>query len=165
MIIRRLCGKSIKQRNYAIGEVVSIMLHYLFFYTLLNGSSNPVSRYFFIVAISSSYIFVNFAISHTHLPVTQKEENLDWVEYSAYHTTNVGYGHPFVCWWMSNLNFQIEHHLFPSMPQVHHRKISKRVQKFFAENGLPYQDGGYFELLSKTFDNLGEVGQSKSKLS
>ncbi len=70
--------------------------------------------------IGANYIFINFAVSHTHLPVVAKEDNtVDWVRYAANHTMNVKSGaFRWVDWWMSFLNFQIEHHLFPCMPQV-----------------------------------------------
>ena len=94
-------------------------------------------------------------MSHSHLPVTKNE--LNWVEYAAYHTTNVATNNIFVTWWMSNLNYQIEHHLFPSMPQCNHKRISPIIKSFFKTHDLPYQDGDYFELLFKTLCNLHNV--------
>ena len=128
------------------------------FYNLLYETKNKITTYLFINSIASSYIFINFAVSHSHLQVTKK--NLTWVEYAAYHTTNVGKGHWFISWWMSNLNYQIEHHLFPSMPQCNHKYISSRVKDFFKKNDLPYYDGNYLDILLKTFNNLNEVSKS-----
>ena len=65
----------------------------------------------------------------------------------------------FVNWWMSYLNFQIEHHLFPSMPQFRHPIISPRVKKFFEEHGLVYDQISYFEIVKITFKNLSKVGK------
>lgn len=143
---------NVRTRNYAYGEIASYCLYHGFFYYLLRAN---LLTYLFINGIAANYIFIHFAISHTHLPVTKDE--LTWVEYAAYHTTNVGRGNPFITWLMSNLNYQIEHHLFPTMPQCNHRLISKRVQEFFKKHDLPYQDGSYCELLTKTFDNLQHV--------
>ena len=147
-----------KNKNYAIGELLSYILYHYLFYNLLYETKNKITTYLFINSIASSYIFINFAVSHSHLQVTKK--NLTWVEYAAYHTTNVGKGHWFISWWMSNLNYQIEHHLFPSMPQCNHKYISSRVKDFFKKNDLPYYDGNYLDILSKTFNNLNEVSKS-----
>merc|ERR1711924_44764 len=69
--------------------------------------------------VAASYIFTNFSLSHTHLPVTEADEFVHWVEYAAKHTTNISPS-PLCNWWMANLNFQVEHHLFPAMPQFQH---------------------------------------------
>lgn len=61
---------------------------------------------------------------------------------------------------MSYLNYQIEHHLFPSMPQFRHPIIAPRVKAFFEKHGLHYDVRGYFEALGDTFGNLDEVAHS-----
>lgn len=144
-----------KTSGHACLEMVSYILYHLFLMKLLKNDSQKLLTYLFINGISSSYIFIHFAMSHSHLPVTKNE--LNWVEYSAYHTTNVATNNIFVTWWMSNLNYQIEHHLFPSMPQCNHKRISPLVKSFFKSHDLPYQDGDYFELLFKTLCNLHNV--------
>jgi fatty acid desaturase len=40
-----------------------------------------------------------------------------------------------VDWWMSYLNYQVEHHLFPSMPQFRHPQTSIHVQALFKKHG------------------------------
>jgi len=110
--------------------------------------------------VGSSYIFCNFAVSHTHLPVLQEDEDVSWVRYSSDHTMNVLPGpFGFVNWWMSYLNFQIEHHLFPSMPQLNHPKISPRVQALFKKHGVEYIQMSYTEAMKVTFMNLHNVGR------
>jgi fatty acid desaturase len=59
---------------------------------------------------------------------------------------------------MSFLNYQIEHHLFPCMPQFRHPTISPRIKAFFEKHGLKYDQRNYIEALNVTFSNLGEVG-------
>lgn len=64
----------------------------------------------------------------------------------------------FINWWMGYLNFQIEHHLFPAMPQFRHSQISPRVKAFFEKHGLKYDQRSYFEAMRVTFKNLHNVG-------
>jgi fatty acid desaturase 2 (delta-6 desaturase) len=59
---------------------------------------------------------------------------------------------------MGYLNFQIEHHLFPSMPQFRQPRISKRVKAFFEKHGLKYDQRSYIEAMGTTFQNLDKVG-------
>jgi len=62
---------------------------------------------------------------------------------------------------MGYLNFQIEHHLFPSMPQFRQKLISPRVKAFCEAHGLPYQVMSYAEAFRITFANLNEVGREQ----
>mmetsp|Transcript_13040 Transcript_13040/g.38846 ORF Transcript_13040/g.38846 Transcript_13040/m.38846 type:complete len:429 (+) Transcript_13040:128-1414(+) len=133
----------------------------VFFFGLCRGLSWPqaLGTYWLYNQVAASYIFTNFSLSHTHLPVTQADEDVHWVEYAANHTTNISPG--LVCnWWMANLNFQIEHHLFPAMPQYQHKSISPRVKAFFEAHGLTYDVRPYFSCLGETLANLHEVGHS-----
>lgn len=109
---------------------------------------------------SANYIFIHFALSHTHLGVVPKDDtDMDWIRYASMYTMNVKPG-PFaiVNWLMGYLNFQIEHHLFPCMPQFRHPIISPRVKKFFEDHGLVYDQRGYGEAFQVTFANLHKVG-------
>jgi fatty acid desaturase 2 (delta-6 desaturase) len=60
--------------------------------------------YLIMIWGSKGYLFFHFALSHTHLPVT--EEPRHWVEYCFYHTADIE-----PSWWcdwiMSYLNYQI----------------------------------------------------------
>lgn len=119
-----------------------------------------IDMYFFYNWFAANYIFINFAVSHTHLPVIEKEDTtVDWVRYSAIYTMNVSPG-PFkwVNWWMSFLNFQIEHHLWPSIPQYRFPAISPRVKALFEKHGLKYDQRSYVESIKVTFENLHNVG-------
>jgi len=145
-------------------ELAALGFRYvLFFFWLMGGHTwvQAISVYLLVLQIGGSYIFTNFSLSHTHLPVTQADEFITWAEYAANHTTNIS-NHWFVNWWMAYLNFQIEHHLFPSAPQFRHPQIAPRVKKLFEKHGLTYDLRGYFSCLGETIQNLTEVGDIAS---
>ncbi|EGD73438.1 delta-5 desaturase [Salpingoeca rosetta] len=133
--------------------------YYLLFGVVLQGYTWPaaIAIYLLYNGLSASYIFTNFALSHTHLPVTNPDEYLHWVEYASKHTTNIT-SSALCDWWMAYLNYQIEHHLFPSMPQFRHPKIAGRVRKLFEDHGLVYDVRDYFACLDDTLSNLARVG-------
>ncbi|EPY43623.1 fatty acid desaturase 1 (delta-5 desaturase) [Angomonas deanei] len=112
----------------------------------------------FAQAFGAAYIFVSFSLNHTHLPVLPKNEHAHFVEYAAIYTMDVA---PtwFVNWFMGYLNYQIEHHLFPCMPQYRFVELAPRVKKMFEDNGLTYDSRPYMSILKVTFDNLGNVGE------
>mmetsp|Transcript_41382 Transcript_41382/g.93238 ORF Transcript_41382/g.93238 Transcript_41382/m.93238 type:complete len:428 (+) Transcript_41382:90-1373(+) len=137
--------------------------HLLFFGGLCAGLTwgQSVGVYLCYDTVASAYIFSQFAMSHTHLPVSEADEFLHWCEYAALHTTNIKSGPGrWVDWFMSYLNFQIEHHLFPGMPQFRHPMVSPRVKALFEKHGLPYDEREYFSCLKDTWMNLHTVGQS-----
>ena len=53
---------------------------------------------------------------------------------------------------------QIEHHLFPSMPQFRHRLIAPRVRALLHKHDLPYDCRSYASAMRATFANLHNVG-------
>jgi len=141
-------------------ELACMALRYvLLFGVVLRGMDHPVWAYLAYNQVAASYIFTNFSLSHTHLPVTEADEFVHWVEYAAKHTTNISPS-PLCNWWMANLNFQVEHHLFPAMPQFQHKHISPRVRAFFEAHGLVYDVRPYFSCLRQTLANLHAVGHS-----
>ena len=146
-------------------ELTSLAVRYLgIFGVVFAGYSwgQSLAMYFAYMSVGAAYIFTNFALSHTHLPVTNSDEFVHWVEYASNHTTNITSGA--VCdWWMAYLNFQIEHHLFPSMPQFRHPQISPRVRALFEKHGLHYDVRDYFSCLGDTLHNLNEVGNPEVK--
>lgn len=50
----------------------------------------------------------------------------------------------------SGLQYQIEHHMFPGVSHVHYPKMSKLVEQFCREQGLPYRSYGWLEALRKS---------------
>jgi len=104
--------------------------------------------------LTTIWLLGTFTLSHSHLPVTT--ENLHWVEYSLLHTVNIE-----PSWWcdwvMGYLNYQIEHHLFPTMPQFRQRQITGRVRELAEKNGIPYSCISYGEAIRISLQNLQHV--------
>ncbi len=150
-------------RNKNYGEGIFMIARYVGWHYLVTntfGLGASAALYLAYNWVASTYIFTNFAVSHTHLPTVAKEDTtIDWIRYAANYTMNVSPGpFNFVNWWMSYLNFQIEHHLFPSMPQYRFPKLSPRIREFFAKHNLVYDQRNYFESMYDTFKNLDKVG-------
>ncbi|GBG24764.1 Acyl-lipid 8-3-desaturase [Hondaea fermentalgiana] len=145
-------------------EFVWIAVRYVAWFGVMGAlgytPGQSLGMYLCAFGLGCIYIFLQFAVSHTHLPVSNPEDQLHWLEYAADHTVNISTKSWFVTWWMSNLNFQIEHHLFPTAPQFRFKEISPRVEALFKRHGLPYYDMPYTSAVSTTFANLYSVGHS-----
>jgi len=92
------------------------------------------------------YMFVRFLESHwftwvtqmNHLPMKVSYEEHSWVQSQLSATCNVDQS-AFNNWFTGHLNFQIEHHLFPTMPRHSYHQIAPRVKQLCLKHGLSYQ--------------------------
>lgn len=139
-------------------EIVCAVSHFMLLGYFFGG---PI-YFIFNSWISASYMFFQFTLSHTHRPVIPANEYKRWIEYCSDYTTNIQ-----PSWWcdwlMGYLNYQIEHHLFPTMPQFKHREIVPRVKKLFAKHGLQYDVKSYWDAVQITMKNLHDVAQEIQK--
>jgi len=62
----------------------------------------------------------------------------NWAIHQLLTTTNFGHNHGIFSWYIGGLNFQVEHHLFPSICHVHYRGIASIVRSTAQEFNLPY---------------------------
>ena len=67
----------------------------------------------------------------------------------------------FVHWFCGGLDYQVEHHLFPTMPRHHLAECNRRVRKFCKDYGVTYHETtmwqGTLEVLEHLQDIANEV--------
>jgi fatty acid desaturase len=85
------------------------------------------------------YLGCAFAPNHKGMPVLGEEDNLDFLRRQVLTSRNVT-GGPLVETLLGGLNYQIEHHLFPSMPRPSLRRCRSLVRAFCAQHELPYAE-------------------------
>jgi len=143
---------AILKRNYS--ELVIMFCHHLtalYFYGF--------AVFFIVPSLSSMYMLGTFTLNHSHLPAT--DESKHWVEQTLVHTANIRSSYfNWVDYWTGNLNYQIEHHLFPTMPQFRNKLARDRVKALAKKHGLPYNLMSYGESVAKTFNNLDDVSRA-----
>ena len=59
---------------------------------------------------------------------------------------------------MGGLNYQIEHHLFPSMPRPNLQLVQPVVRAYCQRHEVPYTEVGLFESYGIVVDYLNHVG-------
>jgi fatty acid desaturase len=59
---------------------------------------------------------------------------------------------------MGGLNYQIEHHLFPSMPRPHLRRAGQIVREYCDAKGILYTQATLFESYGIVIKYLNRVG-------
>src|SRR5207253_1367419 len=92
-------------------------------------------------AVFGFYMGMVFAPNHKGLPVRDGAESLDWLYRQVITSRNI-VSTRLTDFVYGGLNYQIEHHLFPSMPRANLRRARPIVQDFCLRNGLPYVEKG-----------------------
>lgn len=137
-----------KRKRYA--EIAALLTHYAIFYHI------GFWPWLLSTWIGSFYLFITFGMNHTFLPVTN--EPAHWVEYSFLHTADVEHA-PWSDWMTGYLNYQIEHHLFPTIPNFRLPQIKSRVKALAEKHNLPYIIHSYPGALYKLFKNMSDVSK------
>jgi len=97
------------------------------------------------------YMGCSFAPNHKGMPTVSAGQRWDFLRKQVLTSRNVRGGRV-VDFLLGGLNYQIEHHLFPSMPRANLRHAQPLVQQFCVRNGIAYSQtsalGSYRQVLS-----------------
>lgn len=120
----------------------------------------------FVTGVVMSAIFQTaHLVPECDFPVADKEGEMgtSWVMHELKTTSNFAPESSTFTWLIGGLNYQIEHHLFPTICHVHYKKLSKIVAQTAHEFNLPYKSQKTFgiALLNhiKMLYRLGRVSQ------
>ncbi len=102
------------------------------------------------------------ATNHKGMMVVKKGQELDFAEKQILTTRNVRRG-VVVDFVYGCLNYQLEHHLFPTMPRNNFNKCKPLVKKFCRENNLLYEETGVVESYRQILGALRSVALSARK--
>jgi fatty acid desaturase len=120
-------------------ELGMILLHYIVFLSLVLHVAAPMQAIAFIVLsylFTGLYMGIVFSTNHVGMPLSSGKGEHRLVAQVA-HTRNVATSRlgDFL---FGGLNYQIEHHLFPTLPRHQLRKASRLVKAFCDAQHLPY---------------------------
>src|SRR5215211_1542782 len=89
------------------------------------------------LAIFGLYMGFSFAPNHIGMPLVSPKLKLDFLRRQVLMSRNISGGR-FISTLMGGLNYQIEHHLFPSMARPALRKVQPLVVAYCAGQGVTY---------------------------
>ena len=104
----------------------------------------------------------SFVVNHVGMPVIAPDAQLDYLKRQVTTSRNIRGGWIATAW-MGGLNFQIEHHLFPSMPRANLRAASGHVKRFCAERGIPYTETGVLEAYLTVGRYMNDIGRTAGR--
>jgi fatty acid desaturase len=83
------------------------------------------------------YMGMSFAPNHKGMPLVPKGMKLDFLRRQVTMSRNIR-GSRALDFMMGGLNYQIEHHLFPSMPRPHLRRAAPIIEQYCRDHDVPY---------------------------
>ncbi|MEJ7831768.1 MAG: acyl-CoA desaturase [Nocardioides sp.] len=98
-----------------------------------------------------------FAPNHKGMPIVSPTTTLDFLRRQVLMSRNVR-GGLVVDFVLGGLNYQIEHHLFPSMPRPNLRHARPIVRAYCEEHQVSYAEVGLLESYAIVVDYLNHVG-------
>uniref|UniRef100_A0A4W5M6B5 Fatty acid desaturase 2 n=1 Tax=Hucho hucho TaxID=62062 RepID=A0A4W5M6B5_9TELE len=112
--------------------------YYPFFGSSKMNSSFIVFKLSTVLENNTSHWFV-WVTQMNHLPMEMDHErHQDWLTMQLIATCNIEQS-TFNDWFSGHLNFQIEHHLFPTMPRHNYHLVAPLVRTLCEKHGVSYQ--------------------------
>jgi len=108
-------------------------------------------------------LFVSGFMTAVITTVTHQGEELffdkspDFVDAQYMSTRDAACTNPFSEWLWGGMQYQLEHHLFPTMPRYKYPALMEAVENFGKENGLEYRITDEWTLLKMNIDIYKEV--------
>lgn len=95
----------------------------------------------FVAGIILTVVFqLAHTIKETTHPIPSENGTIEnaWAIHQMHTTANFSRGNQWLSWYVGGLNFQVEHHLFPTICHVHYPALAPIVKQTAEEFGIPY---------------------------
>jgi fatty acid desaturase len=155
--IRAVSSRAGKHR---LAEAALLAVHFAAYLTVVFLVLSPVKAVVFIVVqqgLFGVYLGASFAPNHKGMPILRLQDEHDFLRRQVLTSRNV-YGNWFTDLALGGLNYQIEHHLFPSMPRPSLRRSQPLIREFCREHGLPYCQVSLVASYAQALRHLRAVG-------
>ena len=145
-----------KGRPGAEDELKALLVHYLVMLSLFPPSV-------WVPAIFLSGLLSALIVTPTHQSEEMFDEyQPDWVTAQFMSTRNAVTTNPFSEWIWGGMQYQLEHHLFPSMPRNKYPLLREKLIKFANDNNVPggYRESGEWEILKMNWELYKRVAEA-----
>lgn len=156
--VRRVVTRGRLERRWA--EIVFLSIRMIGFVTLVFIVLSPGIAFVFLavqLGLFGFYMGIAFAPNHKGMPVVPKDLTLDFLRRQVLMSRNVR-GSRVIDVVMGGLNYQVEHHLFPSMPRPHLRHAAPIVAGYCEAHDVKYTRVGLFTSYGIVVRYINRVG-------
>ena len=154
-LVKNLGGE---RRKFHLAEGVFLLAGSALYFGVIFNSLSFIQAIVFLMAsnaLTGLYMGTSFATNHKAMPLMT--ERLDFLRMQVLTARNVK-STPFTDIWYGGLNYQIEHHLFPSMPRNNYGKASKIVKAFCRRQSIEHHEAGVFQTYKEILGHFHRIG-------
>jgi fatty acid desaturase len=145
-----------------VAEAGLLAVHIGGYLTVVFVVLSPLQAVVFLVVqqgLFGIYMGSSFAPNHKGMPVVGQDEKIDFLRRQVLTSRNIR-GSLLSDLALGGLNYQIEHHLFPSMPRPSLRHAQAPVRAFCAQHGIPYTQTGLLASYAQVLRHLHTTGRT-----
>jgi len=156
--VQAVWGDKVKSRGL---EGALLVVHFAAYLSAVFLVLSPGKAIAFIAihqGLWGVYMGCSFAPNHKGMLTLTEGHMLDFLRKQVLTSRNVC-GGPGVDFALGGLNYQIEHHLFPSMPRPNLRHAQPIVEAFCREHDIAYRQCGLLRSYGDVLGHLHAVGQ------
>jgi fatty acid desaturase len=136
--------------------------HFFLYAAVLVVAFGPIGALAFGLAhqaLTGIYMASIFAPNHKGMPLATRTAPSGFLREQVLTARNIR-GNPIVDLLYGGLNYQIEHHLFPSMPRNNLRRARLVVRAYCAERGVSYCETGVVTAWRQILSHFGNVSRT-----
>jgi len=146
---------AVAQRNY--WELALMTVSYAWLCML------PISVVVCSILLSGFLVAVIVTASHQSeemfSPSQYESDQYQFVRYQFGSTRDAKAENFFMEWLWGGMQYQLEHHLFPTMPRYYYAALAPRIMQFAQENGLSYRWDSVVDILVRNLRTLKHYAQ------
>lgn len=160
--VRRVLSPAPMQRRWV--ELTFIVLRLAGYLTLVFVVLSPGIGFAFLgvqMGLFGFYMGMAFAPNHKGMPLVPRGMEIDFLRRQVLMSRNIR-GSRFTDVLMGGLNYQVEHHLFPSMPRPHLRKAAPMVADYCRKLEVTYTSTTLFDSYRTVVRHINRVGLGES---
>ncbi len=157
--VRALTSRAPRYRAWETGL---LSIHVAGYLTAVFLVLSPVKAVVFIVVqqgLFGLYLGSSFAPNHKGMPILDARDRAGFLDRQVLTSRNVRGGR-ITDLALGGLNYQIEHHLFPSMPRPNLRHSQPLIRQFCQQRDLPYCQTSLADSYAYALRHLNSVGKS-----
>jgi fatty acid desaturase len=160
--VRSLATRSTRERTrWWAAEVALLAANFAGYFAAVFLVLPPVKAIVFILinqGLFGLYLGASFAPNHKGMPILDATDRSDFLRRQVLTSRNVTGG------WLSDLalgglNYQIEHHLFPSMPRSNLRRAQPLIREFCRQREVSYCEVSLIASYAQALRHLNTVGK------
>jgi fatty acid desaturase len=155
--VQFLLGKKAKSTLF---EALLMVAHFGLYFGLLFTVLPALEAALFVVVhrgLFGMYMVSIFAPNHKAMPTLEEGSELDFLGRQVLTSRNVR-ANPMTDFMYGGLNYQIEHHLFPSLPRNNLKRLKPIVVDFCKKHEIGYHETSVLQSYREILEHLHEVG-------